>query len=80
MSNGAMDKPKAGGGATEGGESPNALDSWLKRELQALYGDAASGELPDEIADLAARLEEKLGRGGSREDDAGTPPRRDGDK
>ena len=80
MSNGAMDKSKTGVDAAEGMDAPNPLDSWLKRELQTLYGDAAVGELPDEIAELAARLEEKLGHAASRKDDPETPFRRDGEE
>jgi hypothetical protein len=45
--------------------APHPLDSWLKRELQALYGESARDALPPGIAELAARLEEKL-RGAGR--------------
>lgn len=87
MSNGTMDKPKAEVTAPETTDAANPLDTWLKRELRALYGDAGHAELPDEIAELAARLEEKLGRADAGKRDgpretgqAGSPPHRDREK
>jgi len=47
---------------------PNVRDpiySWLKRELQAQYSNPGREALPPRIAELAARLEEKL-RGSER--------------
>jgi hypothetical protein len=44
---------------------PDPLDSWLKRELEAQYSNPAREALPRGIAELAARLEEKL-RGAER--------------
>ena len=84
-----MDQPKAERDAAEGTDAPHPLDSWLKRELQALYGNAGPGELPDEIAELAMRLEEKLRGGDAGKDDrphatkagdAETSTRRSGEK
>lgn len=40
--------------------APHPMDSWLKRELQALYGGPEQAALPPGIAELAAQLEERL--------------------
>lgn len=49
-------------------DASNPLDAWLKRELQSLYSSSGRNELPPEIAELAARLEEKLGAAEAPED------------
>lgn len=36
------------------------FDRWLTRELAALYAEDASRPLPDEMSELAARLEARL--------------------
>lgn len=47
--------------------APHPLDTWLKRELQAFYGESDRDSLPVGIAELAAQLEEKLkGQGGGK--------------
>lgn len=38
----------------------HAFDRWLTRELAALHAQEASRPLPDEMTDLAARLEARL--------------------
>lgn len=45
--------------------APHSLESWLKRELQALYDESEQEPLPPGVAELVARLEEKL-RGAKR--------------
>lgn len=40
------------------------LDSWLRRELQGLCTESDHEPLPPGIAELAARLEERLGKAG----------------
>ncbi len=45
--------------------APRSLESWLKRELQALYDESEQEPLPPGVAELVARLEEKL-RGAKR--------------
>lgn len=40
--------------------APHSLDSWLKRELQALCGESEQEPLPPGVAEIVARLEEKL--------------------
>lgn len=44
--------------------APHPLDSWLRRELQALYGGPEQATLPPGIAELAAQLEQKLRHSG----------------
>lgn len=36
--------------------APNPFDDWLKRELGKLYSDDMAAPLPQEMADLANRL------------------------
>lgn len=45
--------------------APRSLESWLKRELQALYDESEQEPLPPGVAELVSRLEEKL-RGAKR--------------
>ncbi len=53
-------------GPDAGPDAVHPLDSWLKRELQGLDGAGEGEALPADIAELAARLEDKL-RGAGRE-------------
>ncbi|MGM0583878.1 MAG: hypothetical protein ACQEUZ_04445 [Pseudomonadota bacterium] len=51
--------------ATTGPGAPHPLDAWLRRELQGPQGGSVPEPLPPGIADLARRLEEKLGDAGA---------------
>lgn len=59
-------KTGADAGPDAGPDAVHPLDSWLKRELQGLDGAGEGEALPADIAELAARLEDKL-RGAGRE-------------
>lgn len=63
-----------------GAEVRNPLDSWLRRELRALYDDTDADSLPAGIAELAAQLEERLGNAEGRESDAAGEPDADRDR
>ncbi len=62
MGNRAIEKDRPDKKPETGGDPkwPHPFDRWLRRELQGLYGAAPGDPLPDEIADLAAKLEERL--------------------
>lgn len=66
----AMEKSSRKTDAAAGPDAAHPLDSWLKRELQALDGADEGEELPADIAELAARLEDKLRSAGRETTDA----------
>lgn len=62
MGNRAIEKDRQEPPSETGGDPnwPHPFDRWLRRELQGLYRAAPGDPLPDEIANLAAQLEERL--------------------
>ena len=62
---------KTGG---SGDASTHPLDTWLKRELTALYADVEAEPLPPKLADLAAALERRLSPGRADDDSRDSDP------
>ncbi len=79
MSNKAIEKDRPGSGAANEPKAPHPLDQWLKRELQGLYAAGSGDGLPDDIAELAARLEERLKEAGDRGEAPAEEPEPGGD-
>lgn len=67
----AIEKDRPSAGTAGDPKARHPLDDWLRRELQALCGDASGDPLPGDIAALAARLEEKLAEAGGRHEAPG---------
>ena len=60
MSDRAIEKDRPKSADAGDPQEQHPLNDWLRRELQGLYREACGEPLPDDIAELAARLEEKL--------------------
>lgn len=54
------DRAPTGNGAASDCAGTHPFDRWLMRELAALHPEDAAGPLPDEMSDLATRLEARL--------------------
>lgn len=59
-----MEKASPKSDATLEPSASHPLDSWLRRELQGLCTESDDAPLPPGIAELAAQLEERLGKAG----------------
>ncbi|MDT8345561.1 MAG: hypothetical protein RQ752_14150 [Thermohalobaculum sp.] len=54
------ERTRRGTGAAPACAGADPFDQWLARELAALHADDATRPLPDEMSELAARLEARL--------------------
>lgn len=55
-----VEQTRRGTGAASACAGADPFDRWLARELAALHADDATRPLPDEMSDLAARLDARL--------------------
>lgn len=79
MSGKIVEKPELETDVAAESDAPHPLDSWLKRELQALYGESERETLPPDLAELAERLEAQLRGPGRTSGGNGSPDRSPGD-